>query len=32
VDNPNGYLRHALYTAAVLETDTARMPKRIEKC
>ena len=31
MDNPNGYLWHALYTAAVLETDTARMPKRIEE-
>jgi hypothetical protein len=31
VDNPNGYLWHALYTAAVLETDTTRMPKRIEE-
>jgi hypothetical protein len=31
VNNPNGYPWHALYASAVLETDSTRMPKRIDE-
>lgn len=31
MNNPNGYPWHALYASAVLETDSTRMPKRIDE-